>query len=101
MAPDGRFMRVAGNAGSDADDIDRRHIVKVPVDKAEPTVVTPGKGVEWPHFMTGDGGPIAFFTATSQRPPAPAVVSANGGTATTMAEERLPSDYPTSHLVTP
>jgi dipeptidyl aminopeptidase/acylaminoacyl peptidase len=101
MTPDGRFMLFAGNAGSDVDDIDRRHIVKVPVDKPEPRVITPGKGLEWTPFMTGDGQHIAFISATAQRPPLAAVIPANGGTAKTLAEDRLPSDYPTAQLVVP
>ena len=101
ITPDRRFMLFAANAGNDTDDIDRRHIVKVPVDKAEPTVLTPGKGIEWTPFMTGDGQHIAFISATAQRPPLPAVMPSKGGTPTIIAQDRLPSDYPTSHLVTP
>jgi len=101
ITPDRKYMLFAGNAGSDVDDIDRRHIVKVPVDKAEPTVLTPGKGLEWTPFMTGDGQHIAFISATAQRPPLPAVMSTSGGTAKLVAEDRLPSDYPTAQLVTP
>jgi dipeptidyl aminopeptidase/acylaminoacyl peptidase len=101
ITPDRKYMLFAGNAGSDADDIDRRHIVKVPVDKAEPTVLTPGKGLEWTPFMTGDGQHIAFISATAQRPPLPSVMPTSGGTAKLVAEDRLPSDYPTAQLVTP
>ena len=36
MSNDRRYLVFAGNAGTDVDDIDRRHIVKVPVDRAEP-----------------------------------------------------------------
>ena len=101
ITPDRKYMLFAGNAGSDVDDIDRRHIVKVPVDKAEPTVLTPGKGLEWTPFMTGDGQHIAFISATAQRPPLPAVMSTSGGTTKLVAEDRLPSDYPAAQLVTP
>lgn len=101
ITPDRKYMLFAGNAGSDVDDIDRRHIVKVPVDKAEPTVLTPGKGLEWTPLMTGDGQHIAFISATPQRPPLPAVMATSGGTAKLVAEDRLPSDYPTAQLVTP
>jgi hypothetical protein len=55
-----------------SDDIDRRHIVKVPVDKAGTDVVTPGKGLEWDsRFMTGDGQHIAFISATSSTSASP------------------------------
>lgn len=43
LSPDRRHLFFAGNAGTDPDDIDRRHIVKVSVDKADPVVMTPAK----------------------------------------------------------
>jgi dipeptidyl aminopeptidase/acylaminoacyl peptidase len=101
MSPDGRFMLFAGNAGTDVDDIDRRHIVKVPVDKATPVVVTPGKGLEWTPFMTGDGKHIAFIGATAQRPPLPSVIPVEGGQPRILSEARLPADYPGAQLVVP
>ena len=101
ISNDRRYMIFAGNAGTDGDDIDRRHIVKVPVDRAEPVVVTPGKGLEWTPFVTGDGKYVAYISATAQRPPLPAVMSTSGGKPMTLAEDRLPSDFPTMQLVTP
>jgi len=102
ISADRTYLVFAGNAGSDPDDIDRRHIVKVPVDKAEPTVLTPGKGLEWTPFVTGDGKYIAYLAATSQRPPLPTVMPvASSGKPMTIAEDRLPSDFPSSQLVVP
>ena len=101
MSQDGRYLIFAGNAGKDANDIDRRHVVRVPVDRAEPMVMTPGKGLEWTPFITGDGQYIAFISATAQRPPLPTVMPATGGDAKTVASERIPDDFPTAQLVTP
>ena len=101
ISNDRRYMVFAGNAGSDSDDIDRRHIVKVPVDRAEPVVMTPGKGLEWTPFVTGDGKYIAYIGATAQRPPLPTVMPASGGKPATLAEDRVPSDFPAAQLVTP
>ena len=102
ISADRTYLVFAGNAGSDPDDIDRRHIVKVPVDKAEPTVLTPGKGLEWTPFVTGDGKYIAYLAATSQRPPLPTVMPVpSSGKPMTIAEDRLPSDFPSSQLVVP
>jgi dipeptidyl aminopeptidase/acylaminoacyl peptidase len=101
MSPDRRYMLFAGNAGSDADDIDRRHIVKVPVDRATPEVLTPGAGLEWTPVVTGDGSTIAFIGATAQRPPLVAAMPASGGTVRWIGQERIPSDFPTSQLVVP
>lgn len=101
ISADRRYMVFAGNMGADADDIDRRHIVKVPVDKAAPVVMTPGKGLEWTPFVTGDGKYIAYLAATAQRPPLPTVVPVAGGKPLTIAQDRLPGDFPSSQLVVP
>jgi len=101
ISNDRRYMLFAGNAGTDADDIDRRHIVKVPVDRAEPVVLTQGKGLEWTPFVTGDGKYIAYIGATAQRPPLPTVMSASGGKPMMLAEGRVPNNFPTAQLVTP
>lgn len=101
LSADRRYLVFAGNAGKDEDDIDRRHVVKVPVDRAEPTVLTEGKGLEWTPFVTGDGKYIAFIGATSQRPPLPAIMSMDGGNRQTLGEDRIPSDFPAAQLVVP
>jgi dipeptidyl aminopeptidase/acylaminoacyl peptidase len=101
ISNDRRYLVFAGNTGTDADDIDRRHIVKVPVDRAEPTVITPGKGLEWTPFVTGDGKYIAYIAATAQRPPLPTVISASGDKSITLAEDRVPANFPIAQLVTP
>jgi dipeptidyl aminopeptidase/acylaminoacyl peptidase len=75
--------------------------VKVPVDKADPVVLTPGKGLEWTPFVTGDGKSVAFIGATPQRPPMPMVLSVGGGKPKVLAQDRMPSDFPTTQLVTP
>ena len=101
MSPDRRYMVFAGNAGRDADDIDRRHVVRVPVDRAAPEVLTPGAGLEWTPVVTGDGSTIAFIGATAQRPPLVATMPASGGAARWLGEERIPADFPTARLVIP
>ena len=101
ISNDRKYLVFAANAGTDADDIDRRHIVRVPVDRAEPTVVTPGKGLEWTPFVTGDGKYIAYISATSQRSPLPTVIETNGTRSTMLADDRIPNDFPAAQLVTP
>jgi dipeptidyl aminopeptidase/acylaminoacyl peptidase len=100
LSPDKKFLLFAGNAGSGADDIDRRHVVKVPVDKATPQVMTPGNGLEWTPFVTDGGKSIAFIGATAQRPPLPAIMPFDGGKPTWIGADRIPKDFPTK-LVTP
>ena len=100
MSSDGQWLAFAGNAGADADDIDRRHIVRVPVDRAAPEVLTPGAGLEWTPVFTS-GGSIAFIGATAQRPPLPGIIPAKGGAVQWLGANRIPSDFPTSQLVVP
>lgn len=101
MTPDGRFAIYNANTGSDRDDIDRRHLFKVPVDAATPTPLTSGTGIEWSPVTTGDGQTIAFLTSNAQQPPAPAVIPISGGIPKIIGLDRLPKDFPVSRLVTP
>src|SRR6266550_2729160 len=56
LSGDGRWLVFAGNMnGGDSLDIDRRHVIRVPVDRAAPQVMTPGSGLEWSPAITGDG----------------------------------------------
>ena len=101
LSADRKFLLFAGNAGTDVDDIDRRHVVMVPVDKAQPIVLTPGKGLEWTPFTTGDNKYVVYLSATAQRPPLPAVMTIDGRNAHLLAQDRVPADFPATQLVTP
>ncbi|HKG47470.1 MAG TPA: prolyl oligopeptidase family serine peptidase [Pyrinomonadaceae bacterium] len=101
ISNDRRYLLFAGNAGTDADDIDRRHIMKVQVDRPDAVIMTPGKGLEWTPLVTGDGKYIAYIGATSQRPPMPAVMPAGGGKSIMLAGDRIPNNFPTAQLVVP
>ncbi|GMV06351.1 MAG: hypothetical protein AMXMBFR53_26270 [Gemmatimonadota bacterium] len=101
LSPDGTYLVFAGNTGSTPSDLDRRHVVKVSVDRPDATVLTPGTGLEWTPVVTGDGRTLAFLGGTAQRPPLPAVMPASGGAPRWLAQDRIPADFPTDHLVTP
>lgn len=104
MSPDGKFLFSAANAtGKKEDplDIDRRHILMVPIDKAEPEVLTPGEGNEWTPVMVGQGQSLAYISATPQRPPVAAVMNLKNKKSSLVGEELIPKDYPTKKLVTP
>ena len=101
LSGDRRWLLFAGNTGADSLDIDRRHIVRVPVDRAAPEVMTPGSGLEWNPAITGDGGTLVFISATPQRPPLPAAMPFTPRAAVrTLGADHIPSDFPTG-LVTP
>ncbi|MBD0332170.1 MAG: PD40 domain-containing protein, partial [Chitinophagaceae bacterium] len=55
ISNDGQWVVFAGNTGPDKLDIDRRHVVRVPVDKPEVEVLKPGVGLEWYPVVTGNG----------------------------------------------
>lgn len=100
-SPDGRFIVASGNAGSTPDDIDRRHLVRVSVDRVDAEVITPGTGLEFSPVVMADGATIGWLGATAQRPAMPMVGSANGGTARAIADRALPATFPVNELVTP
>ncbi len=101
LSGDGRWLVFAGNMG-DSLDIDRRHVVRVPVDRAAPEVITPGNGLEWSPTITGDGTTLVFISATPQRPPLPAVLPLTGSRPAmrTIGADHIPRDFPAA-LVTP
>jgi dipeptidyl aminopeptidase/acylaminoacyl peptidase len=101
MSPDRRWLAFAGNTGPDSLDIDRRHVVRVPVDRAAPEVLTPGTGLEWTPVFTGDGAAIAYISATPQRPPVVTVMNAVNRQARLVGDDRIPASFPTAQLVTP
>ncbi|MBK5256376.1 MAG: S9 family peptidase [Vicinamibacteria bacterium] len=101
LTPDRRSLVFAANHGPAADDLDRRHVMRVPVDRALVELLTPGTGLEWSPVVTGDGRSIVYLGATAERPPLPTVRSAAGSDPRILAEERLPTDFPLAQLVVP
>jgi dipeptidyl aminopeptidase/acylaminoacyl peptidase len=101
LSPDRKWLLCAANAGTDPLDIDRRHVIRVAVDKANMQVMTPGAGLEWTPVATGDGKSIALISATVQRPPLPAVMPFNGGAIKLIGQDRMPATYPEKELVQP
>jgi dipeptidyl aminopeptidase/acylaminoacyl peptidase len=100
VAPDHRSIVYCGNAGRDPNDDDRRHLFRVPVDRAEPAALTSGAGLEWAPVVTGDGATVAFMSADPRRPPLPSVMPLSGGSPRLLGSDRIPADFP-SNLVTP
>ncbi len=102
LSPDKRWLTFSANTGPDKNDLDRRHAVRVPVDKAAPEVLTPGTGLEWMPIVTGDGKTMACISATAQRSPLPAVMSfASNQNLTLVGKELVPTAFPEKNLVMP
>ena len=85
---------------SNQDDIDRRHLWRVPVAGGPPMAVTRGNGIEWEPVMTSDGTAIAFVRADA-RTPAHAVIQSGSAAAQSLAPGTIPSDFPEQALVEP
>ncbi len=101
LARDGSAIIYNANTGTTRGDIDRRHLFRVPVDRAAPEALTSGEGLEWAPVPTGDGRSIVFIGATWSRPPLPAVIPIAGGEAHVLSEDLIPSTFPASALVVP
>lgn len=101
LSSDGKWLVFAGNTGDDPLDIDRRHVVRVSVDKADMEVMTLGDGLEWTPFITGDGSALAYISTTAQRPPLPTIMDLKNRKITVMAGDLIPKDFPEKQLVTP
>ncbi|HTR21705.1 MAG TPA: prolyl oligopeptidase family serine peptidase [Gemmatimonadales bacterium] len=100
-SPDHRFIVYAANTGPDSNDVDRRHLFRVAVDRPGPTALSSGTGLEYTPVVTGDSRTVVFLSAEPQRPPVPAVQSVDGGRFQLIGADRLPADYPTAQLVVP
>ncbi|MGC3947613.1 MAG: prolyl oligopeptidase family serine peptidase [Chryseolinea sp.] len=101
LSTDRKWLVFSGNTGPDVLDGDRRHVVRVSVEKPSVEVLTPGSGLEWTPVVTGDGKTLAFLSATPQRPPLAAVMSLDGKKSIRLIDEaRIPSNFP-RQLVTP
>lgn len=98
LSPDRKTLYYSANAGADAGDIDRRHLFKVPVDRAAPVALTSGTGVEWSPVPLRDGR-IAFIGGTPIRPPHAMMLGASGQPATALDDTA--NDYPSDLLAPP
>ncbi|UHG89626.1 S9 family peptidase [Spirosoma oryzicola] len=101
LSPDKKWLVFSGNTGPDKLDIDRRHVIRVPVDKAQMEVLTPGNGLEWTPVVTGDGSTLAMISATAQRPPLPTVMAFAKGTPKVLGQNLIPANFPQNQLVVP
>ncbi len=95
LSADGRTLFYATNAG----DIDRRHLWRVPTSGGTARQLTHGDGIETYPAALASGDHVATLSASANQPLTVAVVPASGGTARYIRE--LPSRYPLDLHVTP
>jgi dipeptidyl aminopeptidase/acylaminoacyl peptidase len=85
---------------SNQGDVDRRHLWRVAAaGGAPPQALTSGDTIEWSPVQTGDGKRIVCLGSTATSPAMPYEVTANGREM--IAQQALPSDFPSALLVTP
>ena len=95
LSPDGRTLFYATNAG----DIDRRHLWRVPTSGGDARQLTHGDGIETYPAALASGSHVALLYADASQPLTVAVVAADGGEARTIRE--LPDRYPLDLHVVP
>jgi dipeptidyl aminopeptidase/acylaminoacyl peptidase len=103
LSTDKKYLTFSANTGKDPLDIERRHAVKVSVDKADMQVLTNGSGNEWTPLLINDNNTLAFISATAQRPPLPSMMelSKSDNAVQLLGEELIPSSFPKNKLITP
>lgn len=84
---------------SNQDDVDRRHLWRVPVAGGIPQQLTRGETMEWFPVETADGKSVLCLGSTATSPAMPYEVTANGREL--IAKQALPADFPSAALVTP
>ncbi len=97
---DKQFMIYDANTGTTAGDFDRRHVFRVPVDKAAPVALTPGSSLEWSPAAAGDHH-VAFVSAGAAAPPLVAVAQNDGSAAHGLEADATPNDFPQAQLGAP
>ncbi len=127
LAPDRKSVVYNANTGPDPDDLERRHLYRVPVDAARPVALTSGPGIEWAPVFTADGSTLAYLGSDARRPPLPYVQSlagtapgepagapgaraprreaaaqpAAGSAPRALNQDLVPADFPAAQLVVP
>ena len=102
MSADGKWLVFSANTGPDKLDVERRHSMRVPVDSDAIEIMTPGNGLEWTPVVTGDGQNFVCLSATSQRPPLPAVMGfVVKSPMKLIGADLIPRDFPEKSLVIP
>jgi dipeptidyl aminopeptidase/acylaminoacyl peptidase len=85
---------------SNQDDIDRRHIWRVPAAGGTPSRLTQGNGIEWSPVATHDGEALAIFRSNGRTPAHPAII-VGSEEPRPLAKNAIPADFPTAALVEP
>jgi dipeptidyl aminopeptidase/acylaminoacyl peptidase len=100
LSLDGKSLLCDANTGPDALDKDRRHILQVPVDRAEMKVLTPGNGNEWTALALENNQGIVYIGSTPQKAPQ-VIFKIDNAAAKSITSSFFPAEYPEKLLVEP
>jgi dipeptidyl-peptidase 4 len=95
LSSDGKYLFYCTNAG----DIDRRHIWKVPSGGGSPVQVTKGETIETYPAVLASGRHVAVLSATAKRPFSVGIVPADGGDEKVIFPAL--TDFPSDGIVVP
>jgi len=96
LSADKAWIIYSSNQG----DVDRRHLWRVATSGGTPPeALTTGESIEWSPVESGDGKGIVCLGSAATSPAMPYEVRAHGREM--IAKQALPSDFPSSALVTP
>ncbi len=103
LTPDGKQLIYSANTGPDRDDIDRRHIFRVPLNGGKPEMLSEGKGIEAYPVVTGDHQTVAFFSAGPKQPALLAVknLERKDRSFRVVSKALLPKNFPQEQLIVP
>lgn len=99
LSTDKKTLVFAANTGNDADDLDRRHIYKVSVNKADMQALTLGNGIEAYPVIAGDNQTFFCLSSTAERPLLPALI--NNKKLKLIGESLIPENFPIKDMVVP
>jgi dipeptidyl aminopeptidase/acylaminoacyl peptidase len=97
---DGRFLIYDANTGTTPGDDDRRHLFRVPVDRAAPKPLTSGETIEWTPVSAATDE-IAFITSNVKEPPSVAIVASDGTHRIPLVAGTAAPDFPGALLIVP
>lgn len=97
---DRRVMIYDANTGTAKDDDDRRHLFRVPVDRAVPVALSAGEGLEWSPAVAGDAT-VAFIDAGAKRPMSVSLIGLDGKNRRELKAGSVLADFPQDALVVP
>jgi dipeptidyl aminopeptidase/acylaminoacyl peptidase len=100
MSRDRRFVIYDANTGKNPGDDDRRHIFRLPVDRAASLSLSSGESVDWTPVSASDAR-VAYVAAGSQHPPSVTLVDVDGTHRRELDTGPLPADFPLAQLTVP